>query len=126
MAYTPEEWLKQSDYDLEVAELMLSGGRNIYAVFMAHLSIEKALKAVYHKKFSEMPPKTHNLMFLLNKNELFPPENVGEFIAELDHASVATRYPEELSVMSSLYTPARTKEILVKTKESLKWAKKMF
>lgn len=126
MAHTPEEWLKQSDYDLETAEFMLSGGRNIYAVFMAHLAMEKALKAIYHKKFFEIPPKTHNLMHLLNKNGLPPPEDVGEFIAELDHASVATRYPEELSVMSAIYTPARTKEILAKTKEGVKWAKMMF
>jgi HEPN domain-containing protein len=126
LAQTPEEWLKQSDYDLETAEFMLSGGRNIYAVFMAHLAIEKALKAIYHKKFSEIPPKTHSLMYFLNKNELHPPVDIGEFIAELDHASVATRYPEELSAMSALYTPVLTKEILAKTKEGLKWAKTMF
>ena len=103
LAYTPEEWLKQSDYDLASAEAMFSAGRNIYAVFMAHLAIEKALKAIYHKKFCEMPPKTHSLMHLLNKNELRPSVEIGEFIADLDHAGVATRYPEELSAISSLY-----------------------
>gem|GEM_PF-5990716 len=39
LAHTPEEWMKQSDYDLSTAEFMLSGGRNIYTVFMAHLAI---------------------------------------------------------------------------------------
>lgn len=126
LAYTPEEWLIQANYDLETAEFMLSGGRNIYAVFMSHLAVEKALKAIYHKKFCEIPPKTHSLMYFLNKNELRPPVDIGEFIVELDHVSVATRYPEELSAMSSLYTKELTKEILAKTKESLKWVKMMF
>ena len=84
------------------------------------------MKAIYHKKFLEIPPKTHSLMYLLNRNELRPPVEIGEFIVELDQVSVATRYPEELAAMSSLYTTELTKEILAKTKEVLKWAKTMF
>jgi len=29
-----DEWLKQSDYDMETAEYMFQGGRYFYAVFM--------------------------------------------------------------------------------------------
>ena len=35
-----EEWLKQVEYDLETAEVMLKGRRFIYAVFMYHLAGE--------------------------------------------------------------------------------------
>jgi HEPN domain-containing protein len=41
------EWLKQADYDLDTAEFMVSGKRYFYAVFMCHLSIEKAIKGLY-------------------------------------------------------------------------------
>ncbi|WP_367401612.1 HEPN domain-containing protein [Geoalkalibacter halelectricus] len=34
-----EEWLRQSDYDFETAEVMFNSGRQIYAVFMCHLAI---------------------------------------------------------------------------------------
>jgi len=44
---TSKEWLKQSDYDFETAKAMFKAGRYIYAVFMCHLSVEKALKALY-------------------------------------------------------------------------------
>ena len=44
MSNKHEEWLKQADYDMDTAELMFSGGRYFYAVFMCHLSIEKALE----------------------------------------------------------------------------------
>jgi HEPN domain-containing protein len=38
-----EEWLRQADYDMEAAEYMVAGGRYVCAVFLCHLSIEKAL-----------------------------------------------------------------------------------
>lgn len=37
-----EEWFAQAAYDLDTAEYMLEGGRRFYAVFMAHLCVEKA------------------------------------------------------------------------------------
>lgn len=56
------EWLRQADYDMETADTMLGSGRYFYAVFMCHLSIEKALKGLYSKVTDEVPPKTHNLI----------------------------------------------------------------
>lgn len=125
MAHTPQEWFTQAEYDIESARCMLETGRNIYAVFMAHLAIEKALKAIYQKKFNDIPPKTHSLMYLLKKNELLPSETMGEFIADLDRAGVATRYPEELLMLLNTYPRAITEEILTKAKEVLAWVKKM-
>lgn len=126
MAHTPEEWLKQADYDFQTAQAMLSTGRNVYAVFMAHLTIEKALKGIYHKKFGELPPRLHNLLKLLKMNELNPPPVLGEFITELDRASVATRYPEELMKLEAAYPEAVVEKILSQTKETLVWVKTMF
>jgi HEPN domain-containing protein len=42
-----EEWLRQSDYDMETAEYMCQGGRHMYPVFICRLAIEKALKGLY-------------------------------------------------------------------------------
>jgi HEPN domain-containing protein len=69
-----EEWLKQSVYDMDTAEYMNKGGRNIYAVFMCHLAVEKALKGLYNEKILETPPKTHNLILLINKIDIKPPK----------------------------------------------------
>ncbi len=46
---------------------MFDNRRYIYAVFMCHLAIEKALKGLYAQKLNEIPPKTHNLIFLVEK-----------------------------------------------------------
>ena len=50
MSKTPEEWLRQAEYDMDTATYMFDGGRYFYMVFMCHLSIEKALKGLYQKK----------------------------------------------------------------------------
>lgn len=44
------EWLDQVKYDLDTAESMFNIGRYIYTIFMCHLAIEKALKALTVKK----------------------------------------------------------------------------
>ncbi len=61
-----EEWLKQADYDMDTADYMYKGGRYIYAVFMCHLSVEKALKGLYFEQLRKIPPKSHNPVYLLN------------------------------------------------------------
>ncbi len=120
------EWLKQADYDFDTAKYMLSGGRYFYAVFMAHLSIEKALKGLYQYKLKETPPKTHNLLYLLNKLDVNPEKNMGKFIARLNEANIATRYPEDMDVLSRNYTEEITKRIVSQTEETLRWIKGMF
>ncbi len=96
MGITPQEWLKQAGYDMETAEYMFDGGRYFYTVFMCHLSIEKALKGLYQERLKEIPPKVHNLVYLLNKIGIKPPVTTGNFFVKLNQANVATRYPEEL------------------------------
>lgn len=122
----PEEWQKQADYDLETANFMFKGGRYFYTVFMCHLSIEKALKGLYHKKRDKIPPKTHNLVYLINKVGFKPPEEIGRFLVKLNQASIVTRYPEDLAVLQREYTQTIVKEILSKTRGTLEWIKTVF
>ncbi|MGA7875506.1 MAG: HEPN domain-containing protein [Desulfoferrobacter sp.] len=118
-----EEWFKQSDYDMDTAEYMHQGGRHIYAVFMCHLAIEKALKGLYYEKRREFPPKTHNLIYLLNEIEIKPPPEPGKFIVKLSEASIPTRYPENLTSLQQTYSGAAVKDILAGAKEAIKWIK---
>ena len=119
-----QEWLTQAEYDLDTARFMLSGGRNIYAVFMAHLGVEKALKALYLFRTSVIPPKTHSLMLLLQRIDIHaPPDGLGEFIAELDQSSVATRYPERLAALQVSYNQVVVSDILNKAQEVIVWVR---
>lgn len=126
MSEKHEEWLKQADYDMDTADAMFSSGRYFYAVFMCHLSIEKSLKGLYSKKLHEVPPKTHNLIYLLNKIGKKPDQKLEKFITKLNTASVATRYPDDLAKIQSAYTEEITKEMIEKSKDALKWVKTQF
>jgi len=123
---SPDEWLKQAEYDLETAMDMFKTGKYIYTVFMCHLSIEKALKGLYAKKFKKDPPKIHNLNYLCEKVQLNFNEDLQDFIDNLNDLSILTRYPDELERILNDYTNETTKEILEKTKELLLCLKKMF
>ncbi len=124
MAQPPDEWLKQADYDMDTADYMFQGGRYFYAAFMCHLSIEKALKGLYRKKLNLEPPRIHNLIYLVNKIGIKLPEPIGRFIVKLNEASVATRYPEEISTLQKDFTQVVVKEILAKGRETLEWIRK--
>jgi HEPN domain-containing protein len=118
-----EEWLRQADYDMDTADVMFSSGRYFYAVFMCHLSIEKALKGLYFKVLNEVPPKTHNLLYLLDKIGKKPEQELGKFITKLNTASIATRYPDDLAKIQAAYTAEVTTEMIAKSKDVLQWVK---
>ncbi len=119
-----DEWFLQADYDMDTAEFMFSGERYFYSVFMCHLSIEKALKGIYIQKFREAPPKTHNLLYLLEFINLELPEDMYDFVFTLNRVSVLTRYPDDLNKMLEDYNKEKTKEIVGRSKELLRWLKK--
>ena len=120
------EWVKQSDYDLDTAEYMFKGGRYIYAVFICHLAVEKAQKGLYYEKRREIPPKSHNLIFLLNQIDIKPPKGPGKFIVKLNEASIPNHYPESLAKLQQVYDEFTTKEILSQAKDFIIWIKKQF
>jgi len=126
MASKHEEWLRQADYDMDTADAMFTSGRYFYAVFMCHLSIEKALKGLYCMVLEEVPPKTHNLVFLLGKVGVRPAPELEKFIVKLNTASVATRYPDDLAKIQAAYTEKIAKEMISKSKDALAWVKKQF
>ncbi len=121
MAKLTEEWLTQANYDMDTADYMFRGGRYMYAVFMCHLSLEKALKGRYAEKLGKEPPKTHNLLYLLEKMKLTLPEDLFDFISTLNRVSVPTRYPDDLQRILKDYDKKKTKEVLDQSKQVLQW-----
>ena len=105
---------------------MYTGKRYFYAVFMCHLAVEKALKGLYQRKLAKVPPKTHNLIYLLDEIGVIPDENIGREMAKLNEAHITTRYPEDIDKLQEVYTQAVTERILARTKEILEWIRKQF
>ena len=118
-----EEWLRQADYDMDTADYMFQGGRYLYAVFMCHLAVEKALKGLYFERLREAPPRSHSLVYFLKAVGILPPESPGKFIVRLSEASIPTRYPEDLAKVQQMYTEDVVRDILTGGKETLAWTR---
>jgi HEPN domain-containing protein len=118
------EWLSQSEYDLGTAQAMLDSRRYIYAVFMCHLAVEKALKALIVKRTGNAPPRTHNLVHLVGLAHPDLAHDEVKFLTRLGSAGVSTRYPEELSQALRDYPPAVVQEYVGKAREIVECLKK--
>lgn len=58
-------WLKSAKHDLAAAEDLFENKRYDWCLFLAHLVIEKALKALWVRdNGNNIPPKIHNLLKL--------------------------------------------------------------
>jgi HEPN domain-containing protein len=126
LSNNPQEWLEQAENDLEAAEAILRIGYNYYAVFLCHLSVEKALKGLYFKKLGLTPPKIHNLAFFIDKIALPIPEQIEKHLLTINEAHLATRYPEEYKTLQRQYPTERVREIIALNKETIQWIKTKF
>lgn len=117
----PEEWISQSEYDIETSKYMLSGGRYIYAIFMAHLALEKALKGIYTFYLETEPPRTHNLILLQERIETHKKLNFNDeqntLIETLNEKSVPSRYPDVLAKVLEEFKEDETNKLVKETEE---------
>jgi HEPN domain-containing protein len=120
-----EEWFFQSDYDLETARHMLQSGRNVYCIFMCHLSLEKALKGLFIKRLNQVPPKIHNLLYFTEKLALEPEDAHLDFLMWINRMCIITRYTEDLRSMIKLYPQERTYDIYQQTETIQLWIKNL-
>jgi HEPN domain-containing protein len=126
VAKDPSEWLTQADYDLETAQILLDKQRNFYAVFMAHLAVEKALKGLLREKLGEIPPKTHDLNYLIRKIGIQPEEEMHEFLIQLTEAQIMTEFPEDYEKLQREFPAELVQDILMQSKTAVQWVKEQY
>ncbi len=110
-------WLKKAEQDLDTADYLLKGSKFEAAVFFLQQSAEKALKALYVKRFKKIL-KTHDLVLL--SKELNAPENIVKECKELTLAYQYSRYPD---IPSAEDLKEKASNFLKVAKEILKWTK---
>ena len=118
-----KNWLDMVDYDLTTAKQMLKAGRYVYVIFMCHLAIEKALKAIICEETNKVPPKTHDLIYLVDLGKAKISGDLLDFVGIINNAGIVTRYPEDLSKLISSYPKEITKKYLSRTLEVIKCIK---
>jgi len=116
-------WLAQVDCDIATAEQMLHTGRYIYVIFMSHMALEKALKALVTEETQKLPPRTHNLIDLAQRAHVVLSQEQQDFLGKINNTSVVVRYPDDLSAMVSQYPEAIAQDYLERTKELILWVR---
>ncbi len=116
-----KNWLDSADYDIETANHMLATGRYLYVIFMCHLALEKILKAIAAEAKRQTPPKTHDLLYLVDLGGVNLSQDHLDFVGKINNASIPTRYPEDLAQIISAYPKKVAQDYLEKTKEIVEW-----
>lgn len=114
-----ENWRKKALDDLETAKVNLENERYDAAAFYSQQSVEKALKALYIKKFKSLR-KTHDLVLLAR--ELKSPSEIVDLCKELSPAYTYTRYPDVTKIKDIKKV---SKKLIEHAEEVLKWIKKI-
>jgi HEPN domain-containing protein len=113
-------WINSSQEDLETADILIGEAKLLHGLFFCHLAVEKALKAHVAKSTGDIPPKSHNLIYLTELADLEVSEEDENFFGILMRYQLEGRYPGADPEIPSIEISA---DYLLKTKEVLKWLK---
>ena len=115
-----EYWINSAENDLETAELLIQNNKYLPGLFFCHLVIEKMIKSQVVKVTQNVPPKSHNLLYLIELSNLEISVDYERFLGVLMKYQLSGRYPD--------YNPFIPEKNVVdgylkKTREILKWLK---
>ena len=80
-----------SNHDLTVSDSLFASGHFDYCLFLAHLSLEKLLKAFWVKtNIENNPPKTHNLIYLAQGSNLELSDEQLKFLQFVNTFNIGT------------------------------------
>ncbi len=87
-------WLDLSDVDYQAMGSLFKSGHYVWALFIAHLVVEKILKAYYVKKVDGNVPRIHDLLKIAEKANLELTEEQKDFLDEVTTFNIKSRYPD--------------------------------
>lgn len=111
------DWIEKAEHDLNTAKTNFKEEIYDAAAFFCQQSVEKALKALYIKKFKKLI-KTHDLFFLGKKVKV--PKNLLEICDEITSFYVETRYPNSYAK----FEKEKVSTAIEKSKKVIGWVKR--
>lgn len=117
-----ERWLEEADRDLEVAELLASGGFSDRSVFHSQQAAEKAVKGLFIALHKATPPKTHSVDKLANSVGM--PSDLIEGAAHLTADYMPTRYPDVAIAQPFMYTEQIAETRLSEARAIVDWVRR--
>lgn len=122
-------WVKGSVENLKNARSIFERSKiNTFALFMIHLSIEKALKGVYVKMFEKHAPYTHNLLALFEGLDSTAEELIkyNHYLSDVTEFNIEARYPSYTLKLHKKATRQFVTTHIKKADEFIKWIFKKY
>ena len=91
-----QHWRNGADEDWAVAQVLIGRDKIRHALFIAHLALEKTLKAHVCRNTGELAPRIHNLVRLSEIAALKLSEEQIDLLADVNEFNIEGRYPEML------------------------------
>ena len=117
-----EYWIELATEDIEVAQELLNIGKVLYAGFMCHLAVEKALKAKI-ESIGKTPLKIHNLIRLAEMGGLLiiMTDEKKELFKTLNPLQIEARYPEHKKKIADALTSEECAGMILQAKDMITW-----
>ena len=111
-------WYEQAEEHIKDAEFCLSGARYGLSLYCYHQALEKMLKAAIVEFSNKIPPKSHQLDFLLKETQL-PVANMQWFeeLAKITQHFWRVRYPDIR--LTKAYSSKEKINVIVKSFEEV-------
>ena len=113
-------WTTGSDEDLAAAQDLLEKNHLRHTLFLAHLALEKMIKALVVRQTQDTPPKIHNLIRLAELAKISLDSDKEDLLRRFGLYQLEGRYPGVDPVPMDLRT---AKDRMVSAKETLQWLK---
>ena len=115
-------WLSASTEDwLMAKEIALKNDRKHFALFIAHLSLEKLLKALFVKNFNVTPPYKHDLYLLVEKLNIPFTEEILSDLKIVNEFNIQARYPDYKNDFYKKCTKEFVEFELIRIEKLRKW-----
>ena len=114
-------WISSAQEDWGVVHDLYKSGRYMYALFFVHLTIEKILKGHWIKTNNEIPPRTHDLIYLHDQTELNLESNDLELLESMNSWNLEGRYPDYKKSRYKVATAEFTKLKIERIEILRKW-----
>ena len=116
-------WYDLAIEDIDVAQGLLNIGKILYAGFICHLAVEKALKARI-ESIGETPLKVHNLIRLAELGNLEMSEEQLGLLQRLNPLQIEARYPAYKQAIADILTKEDCAELIEQAEEVISWIEK--
>jgi HEPN domain-containing protein len=85
---------------------------------MAHLALEKLLKAKVCRHTNDLAPRSHDLIRLAELAGLNAAPDQMDALADMNQFNLRGRYPEEITALPSA---EKTDDFMIRTKDLVAW-----